>query len=95
MKYRYHVRIEVNISAILPAVKTVEDELNKTIKDLGVDQSVAIRTVLPDAVLTADRELTAKEQIDVGNLIVNTINNQKPDWKAKLDRIWLDSMTAA
>ena len=71
----YDIIFEVNYSALHPAIKELEDELNKSMSGFGFDEKAIIRTELP-LILTCDRPMTKVEISRATDIILITLNDK-------------------
>ena len=84
MKTTYLLKLGVNLSGMLPSVKSLTDEINSCMNGFGFPEKIIIHSTLP-LTATFEKELTAEEEHTLVRETLKTMNTLHPKWQTTIE----------
>lgn len=85
MSFVYAIQISVDFGAVVPEIDALMNQLNSGIANAGWDEKLMLRSKLMRCIITSDHELTEDQKTTVKKAIIETIAEQQPAWRARIE----------
>lgn len=82
MSYKYTIKLEANISPIVPSIVKFENSINELLTHMGLCEAVKIRGNVLDLVLISTNKVSKKEKAVIQDIILSSFNEHflEYDW---------------
>lgn len=78
--YRYTIKLEANISPLVPAIKKFENSISDFLTHMGYCETLKIRGNILDLMLTSEKSVTYKEKREIKKIVTDSFNIHLPEY---------------
>lgn len=81
----YVIELSANLGAMVPSVGEMLKGLNNAMAGFGFSEKMMLRSRFYCLQLTVNRELTAQEENEIGQLVIEQFAKDHPEWELRVE----------